>query len=166
MREDDFKIFYESYAKTLWAYALRLTGDASLADDIVQESFIRLLHRDIDSLTDAQRKSYLFQTATNLFRDHLRKTKRTVAWDDVDENVFMKTAVYGEAVDFTTAFDQLPPQQRTLLWMAYAEDYTHEEIAHALELKPSSVKVLLFRAKKKLTDVLTRLGISKENRHD
>lgn len=159
MEETAFKLFYETHATSLWAYVYRLTKDAALSDDIVQESFVRFLGRELASLTESQKKSYVYQTATNIFKDHLRKQKKNISWDDVNE-----TAASVESptstLDFEKAFDRLSAQHRSLLWMAYAEHYSHEEIAAILNLKTQSVKVLLFRAKKRMSEILKELGIT------
>ena len=52
-------------------------------------------------------------------------------------------------------FDQLKTQEQTLLWLAYVEGFDHREIAVALDLKEKSVRVLLFRARKKLAGMLS-----------
>ncbi|MBL7960761.1 hypothetical protein JNL27_11040, partial [bacterium] len=57
MEETEFKLFYETHAKPLWAYVYRLTRDDVLSDDIVQESFIRFLNRELASLSESQKKS-------------------------------------------------------------------------------------------------------------
>ncbi len=161
MDDPEFKLFYETHAKRLWAYVYRLTKDSALSDDIVQESFIRFLNRDLGFLTESQKKSYVYQTATNMFKDHLRKNKKTISWVDVDDRS-APSVVPTENMDFEKAFDQLPTQHRSLLWMAYAEHYSHEEIAEILKIKTHSVKVLLFRAKKRMSGILKELGITGE----
>ena len=56
--------------------------------------------------------------------------------------------------DMTDAFRELKPQQRSILWMAYVEEFNHREIAQASGVKEKSVKVLLFRARKALAAIL------------
>ena len=56
--------------------------------------------------------------------------------------------------DLNRAMAQLKPRQRDALWLAYAEGSSHQEIAMALGLKTSSVKLLLFRARRKLANLL------------
>ena len=55
-------------------------------------------------------------------------------------------------------FEQLKPQEQSLLWLAYVEGFDHREIALALQLTEKSVRVLLFRARKKLAGILTEKG--------
>ena len=165
MDEARFQTFYELTARPLYAYLLRLTGDRSLSDDISQEAFIRMLQRELDDPSDAKLKSYLFTTATNLCRDHWR-SRRTVDWEsgsgaDRGSNVQEREVDLRHTIE--TAFEDLTPQQRSLVWLSYVEGYSHREVASMLEVKEKSVRVLLFRAKKKLSGVLTAIGIGKED---
>jgi RNA polymerase sigma-70 factor (ECF subfamily) len=57
-------------------------------------------------------------------------------------------------MDLTRAMRQMKPRERSLLWLAYAQGFSHDEIARLLHLKTSSLKVLLFRARRRLLDVL------------
>jgi RNA polymerase sigma-70 factor (ECF subfamily) len=62
------------------------------------------------------------------------------------------------ALDMQKVFVLLKPRERKLLWLAYVEGYEHKEIAKILGAGEKSIKVLLFRAKKSLTDLLERKG--------
>jgi RNA polymerase sigma-70 factor (ECF subfamily) len=59
-------------------------------------------------------------------------------------------------------FGELKPQERALLWLAHVEGSSHEEIAEALNVKTASVKVMLFRARKRLGELLTAKGLAPE----
>jgi RNA polymerase sigma-70 factor (ECF subfamily) len=62
--------------------------------------------------------------------------------------------------DLSRALDRLRPRERALLWLAYAEGSSHREIAGMLGVKAASVKMLLFRARRKLAALL-RHGVSR-----
>jgi RNA polymerase sigma-70 factor (ECF subfamily) len=64
--------------------------------------------------------------------------------------------------DMSRAFSELKPQERALLWLAHVEESDHAEIGEALGVKAASVRVLLFRARKRLAELLTRRGIGPE----
>src|SRR5579872_2658801 len=90
MDSERFAAFYERSARPLWAYLARVSGDPALADDLLQESFIRFLaadapRTDVDGEVAARR--YLFRIATNLLRDHWRRPKAQ-AIEDVPEEHF------------------------------------------------------------------------------
>ena len=59
-------------------------------------------------------------------------------------------------------FERLKPQEQALLWLAYVEGFDHGEIASALQVKEKSVRVLLFRARKRLAGIFTKEGIAPE----
>ena len=58
--------------------------------------------------------------------------------------------------DLQRAMKQLEPVQREILWLAYAQGASHQEIAEILGLRAISIRTLLFRARKKLAAILTR----------
>ncbi len=165
MTESAFQQLYEATNKSLWAYIYKLVNDTALTDDIFQETYLRLLHAEVSRLNEPQLKAYIFSIATNLLRDHWRKEKRERNWFEKEPD----TELSGQqgfdvhlGYDVNDAFQQLSAQNRSLLWLAYVEEYEHKEIAHMLTLNEKSIKVLLFRAKKKLMDILQRFGIEQE----
>lgn len=156
MDGNEFKRFYDSHAKPLWAYIRRFCNDEDLTNDVVQESFVRMLSREIPSLTDPQKKTYLYRIATRLVLDHWRANKKMteLTIDDKTEQNFELKAV--QKIDLENAFSQMSSNQRSLLWLAYAENYSHVEIAEILNIQSKSVKVLLFRAKNRLLEILSK----------
>ncbi len=156
MDEATFEQFYRETARPLWSYIYRVSGgNASLSDDLTQDAFCRFLRAPARELDHSQMKSYLYKIATNLLRDHWRQTKRESQLDQESEGP--EDVAAGEAslgVDFERVFQRLKPQEQTLLWLAYVEGSEHREIARALDLKEKSVRVLLFRARKRLAGLL------------
>jgi RNA polymerase sigma-70 factor (ECF subfamily) len=156
MDESGFEKLYEKTARPLRSYVERITGSATLADDILQETFLRYLRAPLKVEDDAV-KSYLYKIATNLVYDHFRQTKRASRWQ-----ILLRTQPEAEIVDDNFAgetemmqvFRHLQPQERALLWLAYVEGYQHREIAATLNLSVMSIKVLLFRARRKLAQML------------
>jgi RNA polymerase sigma-70 factor (ECF subfamily) len=157
LSREGFEAFYGRTAPALRAYIRRVSGNAAFADDILQESYIRLL--GAPPLEEAQRKSYLYRTATNLITDERRAQGRRRRW-------WQLTAPRPEAVDSpidVTAdverlFARLTTQERALLWLAYIDGASHREIAEVLRLRESSIKVLLFRARRKMEGLLREHG--------
>ncbi len=151
MDESVFQAFYEKTSRPLWRYIAGMVRDNAVADDLFQESYVRLLQSGVDFADEARMKSYLYRTATNCVRDYWRKTKREREWVGTEEAEAADTRdTVALRHDVEEAFAGLSPQQRALLWLAFAEEYTHREIAEILGLKEQSVKVLLFRAKQKM----------------
>ena len=88
MDEEAFAAFYQSTARALWAYLARVSGNAALADDLAQESYLRFLCADRRSEGEAAARGYLFRIATNLMRDHWRRPK-TAALEEVPEDTLV-----------------------------------------------------------------------------
>ena len=160
MDEDMFRLFYERTSRSVWAYLTRMTGDARLADDLLQETYYRFLRASATHERDAHRRNYLFRIATNLVHDHRRRpqvermetSEQLEAVDvRVDANVAERTA---RRIDLSRAMNRLKPRERDMLWLAYANGSSHQEIADALGLKRASIKLLLFRARRRLANLL------------
>ena len=163
MGDDEFRAFYERTARPLWAYLSRLSGDPHKADDFLQEAYYRFYRASKRYESEAHRRSSLFQIATNLVRDAARRGKHyeeVPLADDRSAGAVPKSASPSpetEAAmrtDIARAIQQLEPMQRELLWLAYAQGSSHEEIAGILGLSAISVRTLLLRARRKLAGIL------------
>jgi RNA polymerase sigma-70 factor (ECF subfamily) len=172
-----FQVFYAKTAPGLRGYIRRASGNEALADDILQESYLRFLRADLFQFKDAQfrdarfndvtrsdapLKAYLYKIASSLLVDHWRRLKRERRWS-------LWNFLGGEPVthpksesDSMRFFRRLKPQEQLLLWLAYVEGFEHREIAAALRLKEKSVRVVLFRARKKLARTLEGAGLGRK----
>ena len=160
MDSDRFAAFYERSARPLWAYLARVSGNGALADDLLQESFIRFLCADHPEDGEVNARRYLFRIATNLLRDHWRKPK-AASLEDIPEEVFRTRSHAAECdskVMLGPALKAMKPRERQLLWLAYAEGYSHKEIAEITGLASASIRLLLFRARHKIARLLTDKG--------
>ena len=153
MDSDAFAAFYERSARSLWAYLSRCSGDPALAEDLMQESYVRFLcAAQPDGEVDSRR--YLFRIATNLLRDHWRRP-RTTSIDDLPENFFATASTHMDANALLgPAMARMTPRDRQLLWLAHAENYSHNEIAEITGLGSASIRLLLFRARRKIKHLL------------
>lgn len=167
MDEDAFRVFYERTARSVWAYLSRMTGDARLADDLLQETYYRFLRAGGTHESDAHRRNYLFRIATNLVHDHRRRPRAdrvemTEQIEAVDARLDTNAANLAERtvrrLDLARAMGRLKPRERHMLWLAYANGSSHREIADALGLKRASIKLLLFRARRRLANLLRESG--------
>jgi len=152
--EAAFRALYDRTARPLWGYIARATGDGSLADDLVQEAYFRLLRADFEPESEEHAKNYLFRIATNLLRDHFRGAKRAQLPLEHDPSVVGHERQVHLQYDLRRAMMQLKPRERELLWLGHVERFSHKEIAEILGLKAGSVRLLLFRARKKLASML------------
>jgi RNA polymerase sigma-70 factor, ECF subfamily len=159
MDESVFRLFYDRTARPVWAYLARMTGDPRLADDLLQEAYYRFLRARVAHESDAHQRNYLFRIATNLVRDLRRRpraeeTSISGAAEAADPRAGDVAAAAARRVDLSRAMTRLKPRERDLLWLAYAQGSSHDEIAAALGLKTSSIKMLLFRARRRLAAIL------------
>lgn len=164
MGEDEFRAFYERTARPLWAYLSRITGNPHEADDVLQEAYYRFFRAGARHENEAHRRNSLFQIATNLVRDAARRAKHrdAVSLDDesASASVPRSTAPVPDRqaairTDLERGMKQLEPVQREMLWLAYAQGASHEEIAEILGLRAVSIRTLLLRARRKLAGILT-----------
>ncbi len=170
MDEQTFRVFYESTARPLWAYLSRILGNATLADDLVQESYFRFLRATLKSEDAAYQKAYLFRTATNLARDHWRRLPHQEQGEAADLEQVPADDRTAEHVqqrsDLGRVLGRLKPRERELLWLAYVEGSSHKEIAEVLNLRAPSVRLLLFRARQKMLKLLRRPRLAMKSQVD
>ena len=167
MDEARFEVFYRRTAGSLWSYLFRLTGNEATADDLLQKAFFRFLRANPTLATEEHQRRWIFRTATNLAFDHFRETKRERTRDDASQRNEAGPPTEPREVlrhDMMKIFGELKPRERALLWLAHVEEADHEDISQALGVKPKSVKVLLFRARKRLAELLTKKGLGPEVR--
>lgn len=163
MDEARFELFYRRVAGSLWSYLFRMSGDAATADDLLQKAFLRFLRANPVLASEEHMRRWIFRTATNLALDHFRETKRERT-RGAEPPPSAPVAEGRELLrhDMMKTFSELKPRERALLWLAHVEEADHEDIGEALGLKAKSVKVLLFRARKRLGELLTRRGLAPE----
>lgn len=159
--EETFRAFYERTAREVWAYLARVTGDRQMADDLLQETYYRFLRAAATHDSEAHRRNSLYRIATNVARDARRRRLThpfgVPAGDEVERVAAGDHAGSTERrADFTRAMARLKPRERAMLWLAYAEGASHGEIAEALGVQPASMKILLFRARRKMAELLGR----------
>jgi RNA polymerase sigma-70 factor, ECF subfamily len=169
MQNEAFAAFYERSARPLWAYLARASADPALADDLMQESYVRYLCASgapsVAADGESAARLYLFRIASNLLRDYWRRP-RAASIDEVPEEFFSArgaTAQTESQILLEPAMRQMKPRERQLLWLAHAEGYSHREIAQVLGLGAASVRLLLFRARRRMASLL-REGAAVDNR--
>jgi RNA polymerase sigma-70 factor, ECF subfamily len=155
MDEETFRLFYNRTARPLRTYLCATLHDASLADDLLQESYMRFLQAQLPAGSgDDHIKNYLFRIATNLMRDHFRSA-RPAPLSDLPSRANLSDAVL-QREDLRRIMEELNPKQRELLWLAYVEQFSHGEIANMLGTKTASIRPMLARARQSLAALLRR----------
>lgn len=167
MDEEGFGGFYERTSRPLWLYLARSSGDPRLADDLLHEAYYRVLRSGTAFESDDHRRHYLFRVAANLVRDsrrrHVTQPMSGTAADEslVDDASERSTERAVARLDLQRALGRLSTRERSLLWLAYVQGCTHDEIAATHGVKRASLKTLLFRARQRL---LTLLGANETPR--
>ena len=157
MDEEAFHAFYDRTARILRAYLSRMTGDSHLAEDLLQETYYRFLRARAQYESEEHRRNSLFRIASNIVRDHYRRRRGGRALTAADEATLAGAEDGARAergADIRRAMLRLRTRDRELLWLAYAQGSTHREIAASLGLKTGSIKLLLFRARRRLAALL------------
>ena len=157
--KETFRIFYENHSAGFLNFIRKAcSGDEGLAGDIFQESFFKLFRSSPRGLNEYQLKSYLYKTAYRLIIDEKRKRGREV--EPLEDRVVEDSTGPDNdlSLDMDKAFSLLKEKERTLLWMAYVEGYTHREISELTGINEKSLKVTLFRIRKKFAAILKDSG--------
>jgi RNA polymerase sigma-70 factor (ECF subfamily) len=152
--------FLELYARTaapLAGYLRRLTGNWAVADDLVQDTYVRLLHQARLPSTDDHQRNYVFRIATNLARDYFRRASRQVPIDAAVEP--QSPAAPALVSDVWSQLALVSTRDRELLLLAYVEGMTHAEIAVVTGLVRASIRPLLFRARHRFAARLRAAGL-------
>ena len=151
-----FQELYESYARDVYRFALYLSGDPALAEDVTSETFIRVWSSP-EPVRLATVKAYLLAIARNLCLMERRRSWRRQALDetlaDNGRNVARETETKDELSRVLRALEQLPEADRAALLMRADEGLAYEEIAAALGLPVATVKVKVHRARLKLAQI-------------
>jgi RNA polymerase sigma-70 factor, ECF subfamily len=158
----DFSSLYRTYARDVHRFALFLSGDPALADDIVSETFIRVWKaRERVDLSTV--KAYLLAIARNVFLQHVRRVKRHVNLDELDERIADSRPGPHEQADarnelraVMASLQSLPEVDRAALLMRTDAAVPYEDIARALGISVSAAKVKVHRARQKLADASGR----------
>jgi RNA polymerase sigma-70 factor (ECF subfamily) len=155
MTRAEFDLFYRRTAPALGSYIRRMTGTAD--DDLLQDSYVRLLGASPASFDSGQLRAYLYRIATRLVLDRWRKEQRRRAYiSETARNV--TAALPANDSGFERCFELLTPRERMILWLAHVEGLSHNEVSAAMGCNAASVRVLLFRARRKLEAILRKNG--------
>lgn len=151
-------------APRVFAYAMRILGERAEAEDVTQESLLRLWRIAPDwRQGEAQVTTWLYRVTTNLATDRLRARKRrqTETLDDVPEPDDGQPSAVASLIDagrmeaLQTALDSLPDRQRQAVVLRHIEGLTNPEIAQIMEIGVEAVESLTARGKRALAALLS-----------
>ena len=150
----DFHSLYRNHAPDVYRFALFLSGDRTLAEDIVSETFIRVwgARERVEIRTV---RAYLLAIARNLFLQGRRREKRIAALDDNLPDPRRRADDSRESRDelsrVLAQLQRLPEIDRSALLMRAEENLSYDEIAAALGISPGAARVKIHRARAKLS---------------
>lgn len=156
-----FDHLYDLHKAAIFRYICYLTHDRTLAEDLFQETWLRVVNHLDQVPAVNEKKSWIYAIATNLYRDHLRKMKvRTVFFDRAEKDP-SHTRFLGEedtsgpeiraeqqemAAAVMEALYRLPLKMRQVFILREIEGFSYEEIAHSLSLPRGTAKSRMHRA--------------------
>lgn len=149
----DIHTLIADHSTALYAYAVRLTGNAAEAEDLTQQTFL-VAHQKIEQLREADRaRGWLYRILRNAFLKSRRKPEPSTpgaAEMDLEAIPAASNSLEIDEQRLQTALATLPEPYRLVLMMFYFEEQSYKEIARQLDLKIGTVMSRLARAKAKL----------------
>ena len=162
------KALFDEHAAVLWRYALRLTGDASHAEDVVQETLLRAWqHPEVIGDTERSARAWLFTVARNMIIDDRRSARYRIVVASTDVAGAPEQATPDEvnsALDrllIADAMTQLSAEHRAVIERSYYRGWTTAQIAADLEIAEGTVKSRLHYAVRALRLTLQELGVTR-----
>jgi RNA polymerase sigma factor (sigma-70 family) len=164
------KQLYLQYADAMYNLCIRILQHQAEAEDALQEAFIKIFNNIHQYRNESSIGSWIKQIVTNTCLNVLKKKK--IAFDELKEDMNESESESESDNDsesennFTieeikTAIEELPQGYRVVFNLFMFEDYSHKQIADMLEISESTAKTQLFKAKRKLKELL----IAKKRQH-
>ena len=154
-----FEALFARWAGRVLRFVERMVGEASVAEDLVQETFVRVWRARGRYRADARFSTWLFTIAGNAARNELRRPFRRAPHDGFEDGEGVLALAAGappadaqvharrEGKALGAAFAALPVRQREALWLRAVEGLSYAEVAAALATSEMSVKALIHRAR-------------------
>lgn len=150
-----WEALYETYQKELLAYGTRMSGSETLAEDLVQETFIKaLIHANtVMDLSPSQQRAWLYRTFKNLFFDRCRRAVLE------QESLYSIQSQMAESSDFhgvetAMVLQTVAPQDRLLFQLRYMDGYTAQELSQMLNIPAGTIRSRLSRCRAYLKEQL------------
>ncbi len=156
MKNEAFETLYKKYYNEALLYVFSFCRNRALAEDIVAESFLKAF-RTIDEESNTF-KFWLFKVCRNCYFDHLRKQKRITAIEDMDfssDDDLVQDVIKNEEYQaLYNAISLLKGNYQETIRLFYFDQMSVREIAGITDMSEDNVKVVLYRARIKLKEIL------------
>src|SRR4029079_14955418 len=158
----------QRHSREVWALAYARWMNADLAQDIMQEAFLRLWKQWQEGEEILNPRAWLLRVARNLAEDHAKSAFRRYGTqppqtmngvegrDLLPLDGMARAEMFGQ---LKKEMQQLAPADREILTLRYALDYDTSEIAEVLEINATAVHMRLSRAPQRLAERLTAQGV-------
>ena len=137
----------------VFTIVMRMTNDYDISQDLTQETFIKVF-MNIRKVKSAEHfRPWMCTIARNSVRDYFRKVKRssTISLESIkDFHGQSDTRQIRRRMIIQSALAQLTEKDRMILTLAYYQGMSHHEIAEAMKMKASNIKISIYRARKRL----------------
>ena len=153
-----------AYKDGLILYLNGYVHDISLAEELTEETFVKLVLKRPRFSGDSAFKTWLYTIARHVAIDYLRRKKQNVSTEDckelVDEQADLERTFLQQEqkLQLYEAIEQLKPEYRQVLWLYYFADFSHKEIARILGKSTHNVEMLASRARQALKTILNKEG--------
>ena len=163
-RDAEFESLYQHHSREVWALVYARWLNADVAQDIMQETFLRLWKQRQSGGAIVNPRAWLLRVARNLAEDHAKsafrrngtqapQTMNGVQGHDLPPlDRMTQDETFGQVRD---ELEKLAAPDREILTLRYALDYNATEIAAILEINPTAVHMRLSRARQRLAERLT-----------
>lgn len=153
-----------AYKDGLTLYLNGYVHDISLAEELTEETFVKLVLKRPRFSGDSAFKTWLYTIARHVAIDYLRRKKQNVSTEDckelVDEQADLERTFLQQEqkLQLYEAIEQLKPEYRQVLWLYYFADFSHKQIARILGKSTHNVEMLASRARQALKTILNKEG--------
>ncbi len=167
-RHAEFDALYQKHSREVWALVYARCLNADTAMDIVQEAFLRLWKQGEQGETILNPRAWLLRVARNLAEDHAKSSFRRNGTHppQIMNGIHARGPLPLERLEREETFaqlrnvlTQLSGPDREILTLRYALDYNANEIADVLAITITAVHMRLSRARQRLAERLTALGV-------
>jgi len=157
MTTNEYNNCVDNYADNIYRFVLKHIKNVDAARDIVQETFAKVWVKR-ETIEFSKARSYFFTTAHHTLIDTVRKEKYMQDETAIDREYYQKPIGNLDLQEqLEEALDQFPEIQRTVVLLRDYEGYAYDEIGEITNLKESQVKVYIFRARKRLNEILVSI---------